>query len=81
LRESEITLIVGHHYGISQLVNSKTKMASIFGDFTLVSSVEVAPCLPEASKTNVRVEFKELSVSFVANALRLRKLFNNSEHR
>nr|XP_009861626.1 titin [Ciona intestinalis] len=60
LPESDITLLVGHHYGVSQLVNSKTKMSSMFADFTVVKSVEVAPCLPDSRKTNVRVDFKDL---------------------
>ncbi|XP_076803873.1 uncharacterized protein LOC143447572 [Clavelina lepadiformis] len=61
LIESDVTLIVGYHYGVSQLINSKTKMASIFSDFPLVQSVEVAPFQPNAIKTNVRVDFKDMA--------------------
>ena len=62
--ESDIILLVGHHYGISQLIDNKNKMASIFADFSAVKVVEVAPQQPGASKTNVKVDFQDMAVSF-----------------
>jgi len=61
--ESDITLLVGHHYGISQLIDNKNKMASIFADFSAVKLVEVAPQQPGRSRTKVKVDFQDMAVS------------------
>lgn len=66
--ESDIILLVGHHYGVGQLIDSKgkSKMSSKFGDFLSIDQVEVAPYKASDVKTNVRIEFKDMAVSEVA---------------
>nr|XP_039255616.1 uncharacterized protein LOC120332440 [Styela clava] len=71
LLESDITILVGHHYGISQMINSKTKMVSVLSEFHHVTGFEVAPCQAESSTTIVKLEFadkQELQLSMEPQA-------------
>lgn len=57
LMESDIAILVGHHYGISQLINAKTRMVSVLSEFQHIKGLEVAPCRAESRTTQVKIQF------------------------
>ena len=62
LMESDISVLVGHNYGISQMINAKTKMVSVLTEFQHVRGFEIAPCQAESSTTKVKINFSETKV-------------------
>lgn len=62
--ESDISVLVGHHYGISQLINAKTRMVSVLSEFQHIKGLEVAPYRAESRTTQVKIQFAAKKVRF-----------------
>ncbi|XP_008263269.3 LOW QUALITY PROTEIN: FERM and PDZ domain-containing protein 4 [Oryctolagus cuniculus] len=57
-KHSEVTLLVGPHYGISHVINTKTNLVALLADFSHVNRIELFP----EEETLVRVELHVLDV-------------------